>query len=61
MSTTFVFVGMLAGRELALNTYNIKKKQFKKVFPLIGKDFVKLMFGIGVSLVLVLLIQHFAN
>ena len=61
MSTTFVFVGMLAGRELALNTYNLKKNQLKKVFPLIGKDFLKLMFGIGVSLVLVLLIQHFAN
>jgi len=28
---------------------------------LIGKDFLKLMFGIGVSLVLVILIQHFAN
>ena len=61
MSTTFVFVGMLAGRELALNTYMMKETKLKKVFPLIGRDFLKLLFGISVSVVLVLLIQYFAN
>jgi hypothetical protein len=52
---------MLAGRELALNTYMMKEAKLKKVFPLIGKDFLKLLFGISVSVVLVLLIQYFAN
>jgi len=61
MSTTFVFVGMLAGRELALNTYMMKETKLKKVFPLIGKEFLKLLFGKLVSVVLVLIIQYFAN
>jgi hypothetical protein len=52
---------MLAGRELALNTYMMKETKLKKVFPLIGRDFLKLLFGISVSVVLVLLIQYFAN
>ena len=39
MSTTWVFVGLLCGRELAISTMN-KEYKFKYVFPLIGKDFV---------------------
>ena len=39
MSTTWVFVGLLCGRELAISTMN-KDYKFKYVFPLIGKDFV---------------------
>ena len=60
MSTTFVFVGMLAGRELALNTYLLKKGGLKKVFPLIGKDFLKLMLGISISVAIVIAIQYFS-
>ncbi|MBO6486448.1 MAG: hypothetical protein HVK37_01890, partial [Pelagibacteraceae bacterium] len=37
MSTTWVFVGLLCGRELAISTMN-KEYKFKYVFPLIGKD-----------------------
>ena len=37
MSTTWVFVGLLCGRELAISTMN-KDYKFKYVFPLIGKD-----------------------
>ena len=44
MSTTWVFVGLLCGRELAISTMN-KDYKFKYVFPLIGKDFVKMFFG----------------
>ena len=40
MSTTWVFVGLLCGRELAMATMTGKEK-FKVVFPLIGKDFLK--------------------
>ena len=42
MSTTWVFVGLLCGRELAISTMN-KEYKFKYVFPLIGKDFIKMI------------------
>ena len=38
MSTTWVFVGMLAGRELAIASFTGKMK-FKSVFPLVARDF----------------------
>lgn len=57
MSTTFVFVGLLAGRELGIYTSLLKPNNMKKVFPMIGKDFLKLLLGIGISLLLVLFIQ----
>lgn len=59
MSTTFVFVGLLAGRELGIYTSLFKPNNIKKVFPMIGKDFLKLLLGIGISLLLVLFIQSF--
>ena len=58
MSTTWVFVGLLCGRELAISTMN-KDYKFKYVFPLIGKDFVKMMFGLSVSVAIVLAIHYF--
>ena len=57
MSTTWVFVGLLCGRELAISTMN-KDYKFKYVFPLIGKDFVKMMFGLSVSVGIVLAIHY---
>lgn len=57
MSTTFVFVGLLAGRELGIYASLLKPNNIKKVFPMIGKDFLKLLLGIGISLLLVLFIQ----
>jgi len=58
MSTTWVFVGLLCGRELAISTMN-KDYKFKYVFPLIGKDFVKMVFGLSVSVAIVLAIHYF--
>lgn len=58
MSTTWVFVGLLAGRELAFATVNNKYK-FKTVFPLVGRDFFKMMIGLALSVVIVLLIHGF--
>ena len=46
MSTTWVFVGLLCGRELAMATKTGKEK-FKVVFPLIGKAFLKMMVGLA--------------
>ena len=56
MSTTWVFVGLLTGRELAMATVTGKEK-FKSVFPLIGKDFFKMMLGLSASVAIVLLIH----
>ena len=57
MSTTWVFVGLLCGRELAISTMN-KDYKLKYVFPLIGKDFVKMIFGLSVSIGIVLVIHY---
>ena len=59
MSTTWVFVGLLAGRELAFASVTGKYK-FKTVFPLVGKDFFKMMIGLALSVVIVLAIHGFA-
>ena len=57
MSTTWVFVGLLCGRELAMATMTGKEK-FKVVFPLVGKDFLKMMVGLAASVGVVLSIHY---
>ena len=57
MSTTWVFVGLLCGRELAIATIN-KDYKLGYVFPLIGKDFLKMVFGLTVSVGIVLAIHY---
>jgi hypothetical protein len=57
MSTTWVFVGLLCGRELAMATMTGKEK-FKTVFPLVTKDFIKMMIGLGASVGVVLTIHY---
>ena len=57
MSTTWVFVGLLCGRELAISTMN-KEYKLRYVFPLIGKDFLKMIFGLTVSVGIVLSIHY---
>ena len=57
MSTTWVFVGLLAGRELAISTI-MENYKFKYVFPIVAKDFSKMMLGLGVSVAIVLIIHN---
>ncbi len=53
MSTTWVFVGLLAGRELAVyRTFN-KGKEIKAIFPLLVADFLKIMLGLALSVAVV--------
>jgi len=52
MSTTWVFVGLLAGRELAIRT--VKREKITKVFPIVAGDFSKLILGLTVSVIIVL-------
>lgn len=58
MSTTWVFVGLLTGRELAIATVHRAEYKFKYVFPIIGKDFMKMMIGLAISVALVLSIHY---
>jgi len=57
MSTTWVFVGLLTGRELAIASFR-QKDSVKKVFPVVGRDFLKLMVGLAASVGIVLLVQY---
>ena len=57
MSTTWVFVGLLCGRELAMATMTGKHK-FKTVFPLVTRDFFKMMIGLAASVGVVLMIHY---
>ena len=60
MSTTWVFVGLLCGRELASGHFHIQEEQkFKTVFPLSRQEtFMKMMVGLAASLGIVLLIHY---
>ncbi len=56
MSTTWVFVGLLTGRELAIATH-AKKDKIKNVFPLVAKDFLKMMIGLIASVLVVVFVH----
>ena len=58
MSTTWVFVGLLCGRELAISTMSNGSYRLKNVFPIVGRDFMKMMIGLGASLGIVLAIHY---
>ena len=57
MSTTWVFVGILCGRELAIATTAADYK-LGYVFPIIGKDFLKMVSGLLISVAIVLSIHY---
>lgn len=52
MSTTWVFVGLLAGRELAIAYQHKTDEQKKIVFPMLAKDFMKVMGGLIISVLI---------
>jgi hypothetical protein len=56
MSTTWVFIGLLAGRELTMR-YILTKKFSKDAFKDIAMDFAKVTFGLIVSIGLVYIIK----
>lgn len=57
MSTTWVFVGMLCGRELAISTV-LTDYKFKYVFPIVARDFLKMIIGLAVSVSIVLMVHY---
>ncbi len=56
MSTTWTFIGILAGREIAIN-YLLNRNKLKNSYKLIAKDFAKVNIGLAVSIFIVYLIQ----
>ena len=56
MSTTWVFIGLLAGRELGIKL-NLEKKISSKVGKMVFADLGKVFFGLLVSVVLVFIIK----
>jgi hypothetical protein len=59
MSTTWVFIGLLAGREIALR-YNMYGKVSQEIWKDLGKDLGKVLFGLIVSIGLVYILKLFA-
>ncbi len=57
MSTTYVFVGLLAGREIAIRFRLAELALDGRTFKLIGSDLAKILFGLIVSIALVFLMQ----
>jgi len=57
MSTTWVFVGLLAGRELAVASFT-DERNMKQVFPLVTKDFMKMMVGLLASVGVVVAVHQ---
>ena len=64
MSTTFVFMGMLAGRELGIwvhqgyGNLTYGKEHKKAIFPMLYTDFLRLMLGLAISVSLAYGVQY---
>ena len=59
MSTTWVFVGLLAGREMAVYRMFNKNKKIKVIFPVLVGDFMKIMLGLALSVIVVSIVIYF--
>ena len=60
MSTTWVFIGLLAGREIGMHL-NLEGKITKKISKMVFADLGKVFFGLIVSVVLVFIIKLLAG
>ncbi len=64
MSTTWVFIGLLAGRQMAIRSIwrvgKIKKHQNKYLLAVkeIGRDLWKMLFGLAISLVALVIVRY---
>jgi hypothetical protein len=59
MSTTWVFIGLLAGREIGMKTAGFRNGpvKLKKTFKLIGKDILYVSIGLAVSILLAITVN----
>lgn len=60
MSTTWVFIGLLAGREIAIRI-RLEKKLSRQIARMIFSDLGKVFFGLVVSILLVYIIKFLAQ
>ncbi|MEN0004783.1 MAG: hypothetical protein AAF798_11590 [Bacteroidota bacterium] len=60
MSTTWVFLGLLAGREIALR-FRLEQKLTAKTLRMVGMDLAKVSFGLAISIALVYLIKFISG
>ncbi len=56
MSTTWVFIGLLAGREIGLR-FRLEKKITAKTLRMVGMDLAKVFFGLVISIALVYIMK----
>jgi Phosphate/sulphate permeases len=56
MSTTWAFIGILAGREVSLS-YSLNKKEMKSTYKVIGKDLTKVNLGLAISILVAYFIK----
>lgn len=60
MSTTWLFVGLLAGREIGIRI-NLEGRLTKEITQMIGNDFLKISLGLVISVLLVFIIKILAE
>ena len=60
MSTTWVFIGLLAGREIAVRI-NLERKVSRNVLGMVFRDLGKIFLGLVVSVILVFIIKLLAG
>lgn len=60
MSTTWVFIGLLAGREIAVRI-NLERKVSRSVLGMVLRDLGKIFLGLVISVVLVFIIKLLAG
>lgn len=59
MSTTWVFLGLLAGREIILHLVTKQDKPYLQTFRQVGKDVLLATMGITISLVIYVASSYF--
>lgn len=61
MSTTWVFIGLLAGREIAINLMMGEKTKRKGMLKSISWDLTKVTLGLVISILLVFIVKYFSQ
>jgi phosphate/sulfate permease len=57
MSTTWVFLGLLGGREIAMNVTKTNHKTIKKTLRIIGKDILLAFIGLVISIIIAMAVN----
>lgn len=57
MSTTWVFLGLLGGRELGMAIRKTGKSKIGKSFNMISKDFTRALIGLVISIILAIMVN----